>query len=119
MTCNASEIECKGSSLFLTHESLFLQFFYSPKIVKLKKSCDKSETSKVVGMGSMFYSSTLFNQYIGGWDTSNVENMVSMFFRAGNFNQYIGGWDTSKVTSMAIMFGSASNFNQYIGDWNT
>jgi len=28
------------SSLFLTHIPLFLQFFYSPKLVKLRKSCD-------------------------------------------------------------------------------
>ena len=27
----------------MTHKSLFLQFFYSPKLVKLRKSCDKSE----------------------------------------------------------------------------
>jgi len=27
----------------LTHISLFLHFFYSPKLVKLQKSCDKSE----------------------------------------------------------------------------
>ena len=27
----------------MTHKSLFLQFFYSPKLVKIQKSCDKSE----------------------------------------------------------------------------
>ena len=36
----------KKSSLFLTHKSLFLQFFYSPKLVKIQKSC-RTWTGKI------------------------------------------------------------------------
>lgn len=49
--------------------------------------------------------------------TSGITNMSSLFQGQATFNQDIGSWDTSLVTDMTAMFQNASTFNQDLSIW--
>lgn len=76
------------------------------------------DLSSVTNIGSMFESTTLFNQDIGNWNVANVTNMASTFYLARAFNKPVGSWNTGSVVSMRQMFSLAYAFNQPIGNWN-
>jgi surface protein len=84
---------------------------------------ERSCTSHITDMSSLFVSLSSFNGNIGSWDTSNVTNMSSMFGSsyngAGYFNKDISKWDTSNVTNMTGMFAGSVLFDQNINDWDT
>ena len=58
-------------------------------------------------MSRMFFTATVFNQDISGWNVSRVTDMSYMFSSATVFNQDISGWNVSRVTDMSYMFSTA------------
>jgi surface protein len=106
---DVSNVTTMGSMFFITSLTGNFNNGGSPSI-------NNWNTVSVTDMSYMFYSQTLFNQPIDGWNVSNVQNMTFMF-RNTTFNQPLSGWNVSNVTNMSVMFRSSS-FNQPIGNWN-
>ena len=80
---------------------------------------ERTCTSYITNMSSMFYGARGFNRPIGAWDTSRVTDMSGMFSGARVFNHPVGGWDTSRVTAMSGMFYGALTFNHPLNRWDT
>ena len=80
---------------------------------------ERTCTSYITNMSSMFSVAGTFNHPIGHWDTSRVTDMSGMFSNARAFNHPVGGWDTSRVTDMSAMFYGAYTFNHSLNRWDT
>ncbi len=76
------------------------------------------ETCNVKNMSSLFWTQTVFNGDVTGWNVSSVEDMRLMFSNAYDFDQDLSSWDVGKVKNMSAMFGNAISFNQDISGWN-
>ena len=79
---------------------------------------ERTCTSYITNMSSMFYGARGFNRPIGAWDTSRVTDMSGMFYGALTFNHSLNRWDTSRVRSMSAMFENTDSFNQPVASWN-
>lgn len=63
------------------------------------------DTSNVLDMSYMFYSTQLSELDVSGFDTSNVTDMYAMFTNMNQLSSLdVSGFDTSNVTSMGYMF---------------
>jgi surface protein len=74
-------------------------------------------TTHMTDMSYMFRFTT-FNQPLNAWDTSKVTGMGYMFYGPTAFNQPLNSWNVSNVTDMNFMFQNAIAFNQNLSGWN-
>ncbi len=102
-----------GSNLW---QSMFRMFDQCLNL-SLYLATDQPDLSNVTDLSIMFYSTSLFNGDISGWDVSQVTSMSGMFDSASLFNGDISGWDVSGVTDMSSMFFGASSFNRDLSGW--
>ena len=85
-------------------------------------TCSATDAPNISGssLGYSFYSCSVFNGDVTGWDTASITDMNGMFTLCNAFTGVgISGWDVSNSTGFNAMFVNVALFNQDISGWDT
>ncbi len=78
------------------------------------------DVSAVTTFASAFYSCTVFNTDVSGWDVNSggATDFSNAFFGCAAFNQPLNAWVMTNATSLAATFRGCTVFNQDLDTWN-